>query len=448
MTEKDNQQEKGTLQEKSKNKKNDEKKYLKMGITGFCTIAAAILFFFALYRMDEISGMFAIIFKSAEPIIIGLVLAYLLMPVKNFVERPIFRLMLKTGLKEKTCKDFSRGIGIAGALIFFFILIGIFVSILVPALGSSIVTLVNNMSKYVTSFIAWTEEIGIKDTTIFVMLGEYLTEFTASLEVWAKNDLLPLVQQYIAQITTGVFAVFKTFLNFIIGIVVVVYVMSIEETLRGQGKKAIYAFFPAQKGNLIIATLRKSNEIFGGFIMGKILDSAIIGVICYIGCLILRIPSALLVAVIIGVTNVIPFFGPFIGAIPSVLIVLIQSPIHGIYLAIFILILQQVDGNIIGPKILGNSTGLSSFWVLFAILIFGGMFGFLGMLFGVPVFAVIYYLVRQYVNYLIRKKNLTEVSEEYIKIKAVDEKTNTFIYSDNYEKAGRKENESEEKKEM
>ena len=430
MTEKDNQQEKGTLQEKSKNKKTDEKKYLKMGITGFCTIAAAILFFFALYRMDEISGMFAIIFKSAEPIIIGLVLAYLLMPVKNFVERPIFRLMLKTGLKEKTCKDFSRGIGIAGALIFFFILIGIFVSILVPALGSSIVTLVNNMSKYVTSFIAWTEEIGIKDTTIFVMLGEYLTEFTASLEVWAKNDLLPLVQQYIAQITTGVFAVFKTFLNFIIGIVVVVYVMSIEETLRGQGKKAIYAFFPAQKGNLIIATLRKSNEIFGGFIMGKILDSAIIGVICYIGCLILRIPSALLVAVIIGVTNVIPFFGPFIGAIPSVLIVLIQSPIHGIYLAIFILILQQVDGNIIGPKILGDTTGLSSFWVLFAILVAGGLFGFVGMLLGVPVFAVIYYIIQEVIKYRMKRRNLSSDTEDYIKLLYIDSQTKEMVYEE------------------
>lgn len=430
MTEKDNQQEKGTFQEKSKNKKTDEKKYLKIGITGFCTIAAAILFFFALYRMDEISGMFAIIFKSAEPIIIGLVLAYLLMPVKNFVERPIFRLMLKTGLKEKTCKDFSRGIGIAGALIFFFILIGIFVSILVPALGSSIVTLVNNMSKYVSSFIAWTEEIGIKDTTIFVMLGEYLTEFTASLEVWAKNDLLPLVQQYIAQITTGVFAVFKTFLNFIIGIVVVVYVMSIEETLRGQGKKAIYAFFPAQKGNLIIATLRKSNEIFGGFIMGKILDSAIIGVICYIGCLILRIPSALLVAVIIGVTNVIPFFGPFIGAIPSVLIVLIQSPIHGIYLAIFILILQQVDGNIIGPKILGDTTGLSSFWVLFAILVAGGLFGFVGMLLGVPVFAVIYYIIQEVIKYRMKRRNLSSDTEDYIKLLYIDSQTKEMVYEE------------------
>ena len=437
MTEKDNQL------EKSKTTKKEEKKYLKMGITAFCTIAASILFFFALYRMDDISHVAKTIIKSAEPIIIGLALAYLLMPVKNFVEKPIYKLMLKTGIKEKICKDFARGIGITGALIFFFVLIGLFVSILVPALGSSIITLVNNMSMYVTSFIAWAKEIGIKDTTIFVAFGEYLTEFTAALEAWAKTDLLPLVQQYITQITTGVFAVFKTFLNFIIGIIVVVYVMSIEETLVGQGKKAIYAFFPAKKGNLIISTLRKSNEIFGGFIIGKIIDSAIIGVLCYIGCLILNIPSALLVAVIVGVTNVIPFFGPFIGAIPSVLIVLIQSPMHGIYLAIFILILQQVDGNIIGPKILGDTTGLSSFWVLFAILVAGGLFGFFGMLLGVPVFAVIYYIFQEIIKYRMEKRKLSSDTDDYVKLLYIDSQTKEMIYEE--EKPVEKEEKVEEK---
>ena len=437
MTEKDNQL------EKSKTTKKEEKKYLKMGIIAFCTIAASILFFFALYRMDDISRVMQTITKSAEPIIIGLVLAYLLMPVKNFVEKPVFKLMIKTGLKERTCKDFARGIGITGALIFFFVLIGLFVSILVPALGSSIITLVNNMSMYVTSFIAWAKEIGIKDTTIFVAFGEYLTDFTAALEAWAKTDLLPLVQQYITQITTGVFAVFKTFLNFIIGIIVVVYVMSIEETLVGQGKKAIYAFFPAKKGNLIISTLRKSNEIFGGFIIGKIIDSAIMGVLCYIGCLILNIPSALLVAVIVGVTNVIPFFGPFIGAIPSILIVLIQSPMHGIYLAIFILILQQVDGNIIGPKILGDTTGLSSFWVLFAILVAGGLFGFFGMLLGVPVFAVIYYIFQEIIKYRMEKRKLSSDTDDYVKLLYIDSQTKEMIYEE--EKPVEKEEKAEEK---
>ena len=414
MTEHDNQKEK--------------KKYFRVGATAFATIAAAIIFFFAMYRMEDIEEVIKTITKSAEPIIIGLALAYLLMPVKKFVEKPVLKILLRIGLKEKTSKDIARGIGITAALLFFFVLIGMFVSMLVPAIGSSIMTLVNNMSVYVSSFIAWVEELGIEDTTMFVMFGEYLTDFTAALETWAKNDLLPLVQQYITQITNGVFAIFKTVLNFIIGIIVVVYVMSIEETLIGQGKKVIYAFFPAKKGNRIINTLRKSNEIFGGFIIGKILDSAIIGVICYVGCLILRIPSPLLVAVIVGVTNVIPFFGPFIGAIPSILIVLIQSPIHGIYLAIFILILQQVDGNIIGPKILGDTTGLSSFWVLFSILVAGGLFGFFGMLLGVPVFAVLYYIFQEVIKYRMEKRQLSANTEDYIELLYIDAQTKEMIY--------------------
>ena len=142
----------------------------------------------------------------------------------------------------------------------------------------------------------------------------------------------------------------------------------------------------------------------------------------------MKMPSALLVAFIIGVTNVIPFFGPFIGAVPSIALVLIQSPIHALYLAIFILILQQVDGNIIGPKILGESTGLSAFWVLTSILIAGGLFGFFGMLLGVPVFAVIYYIIQQILNYRMKTRNLSEKTEEYISLVEIDEKTNEMKY--------------------
>ncbi len=224
------------------------------------------------------------------------------------------------------------------------------------------------------------------------------------------------------------FSVVKAILNFLIGIIVVVYVMTIQDTLLGQCKKVIYALFPAKKGNVIIKTIRKSNDIFGGFVIGKIIDSAIIGVIAYVGCVILQMPSAFLVAFIIGVTNIIPFFGPFIGAIPSVLLVLIQSPIHGLYLTIFILVLQQVDGNIIGPKILGDKTGLASFWVLTSILIAGGLFGFFGMVLGVPVFAVLYYIWQEFVKYRMKKKNLSADTKDYIKLKYIDEETNEIIY--------------------
>jgi len=212
-----------------------------------------------------------------------------------------------------------------------------------------------------------------------------------------------------------------------------VYVMSIKETLVGQCKKIIYAIFPPKKGNVVVETIRKSNEIFGGFIIGKIIDSAIIGVLAYIGCLLMKMPSALLVAFIIGITNIIPFFGPFIGAIPTVLLVLIQSPIHALYLAIFILILQQVDGNIIGPKILGDTTGLSPFWVLTSILVAGGLFGFFGMLLGVPVFAVIYYILQQIIKYQMEKRSLSSETEKYVELISIDENTLSMNYRNSKE---------------
>ena len=221
---------------------------------------------------------------------------------------------------------------------------------------------------------------------------------------------------------------FKFLLNVLVGVIVSVYVMASKETFAGQAKKILYAVFKPARANIIIDTLRKSNQIFGGFISGKLLDSAIIGVLAYIVLNIMKMPDTILLAVIIGVTNVIPFFGPFIGAVPSFIIVVLQNPIQGIYFLIFIFILQQIDGNIIGPKILGNSTGLSAFWVVFAILVFGGLWGFPGMLLGVPVMAVIYYIVQKGVAYLLRKRGLAQDTDSYVELVRVDKTTNQLIY--------------------
>ena len=408
--------------------------YFKIGFTVFLTVAASITFFFLLYRWEEISELADVIMTSAQPIIIGLMLTYLLMPVKNFIEKPVLDFLLSKKMKEEKAKGLARLIAIIGALIFLFIVIAILIAMMVPALVTSVVGLWDTMPGYVESFIEWIEQTGIGNTKFVAFIGNTLKSITGELQNWAKTELFPLAQQYIAQITSGVFVVIKTVLNFLIGIIVVVYVMTIEETLIGQSKKIVYALFPAKKGNVIIDTVRKSNKIFGGFVIGKIIDSAIIGVIAYIGCLLMGTPSAFLVAFIIGVTNVIPFFGPFIGAVPSVLLVLIQSPIHGLYLVIFILILQQVDGNIIGPKILGEQTGLASFWVLFSILVAGGLFGFFGMLLGVPVFAVIYYISQQIIIYRMHKKNLPTDTEKYVKLVYIDEVTKELKYEDDVEK--------------
>lgn len=402
--------------------------YFKMGFTAFLTVAACITFFFVLYRWDAIAEVIKTIVKSAESIIIGLALAYLLMPVKNFIEPPVLKFLLGKKVKEEKAKGWSRAISITGSLIFLFIIIAILIAMMVPALVTSVVGLFDTMPGYISSFVVWIQEIGLGDSQFATFIGDSMNMVVTEVENWAKTELLPLIQQYIGQITSGVVSVVKTILNFIIGIIVVVYVMSIQETLVGQSKKIIYAIFPPKTGNIIIDTVRKSNKIFGGFVIGKIIDSAIIGVICYIGCLLMGTPSAFLVAFIVGVTNVIPFFGPFIGAIPSIALVLIQSPIHGLYLAIFILILQQVDGNIIGPKILGDTTGLSAFWILTSISIAGGLFGFFGMLLGVPVFAVIYYIMQQIITHRMKKQELSANTDEYVDLVEIDEKTKEMKY--------------------
>ena len=346
------EQEKTTQVEKKKTY-HSWRHYFRLGFTAFLTVAACITFFFILFRWNEVSNVIDKIVKSAEPIIIGLALAYLLMPVKEFIEKPVFKFLVSKKIKEGKAKNIAKALGIAGAIVFLIVIIFVLIMSLGPALITSIIGLIDAMPSYVESFVKWISDSGLADNEVAHLIGSSINSLTEEIKIWAKTEILPLAQEYIAQITSGVLSVVKTILNFLIGIVAMTYVMSIQEELVGQSKKIIYAIFPAKKGNVIIDTVRKSNKIFGGFVIGKIIDSAIIGVIAYIGCLLMQTPSALLVAFIIGVTNVIPFFGPFIGAIPSVALVLIQSPVHALYLAIFILILQQVDGNIIGPKILG-----------------------------------------------------------------------------------------------
>ena len=428
-------EEKSKVSEAKEKKKGEWAPYIKVGVTAFLTIAAAILLFFVLFRFDEISAKWNKLVKAAEPIIFGLIFAYLLMPVKNLIEKYFYNILSKRIKQEEKVKKLAKNFSVIGSIIFLLVIIAILIAILVPAVISSIAGFIENIQGYIKSFMLWFSESRVGSMIFGSESEAEIEKITDPLIEWAKTEFLPQVQSYISklqgylfQITSGVVSMFKSILNFIIGIIVMVYVMSIKDQLVGQSKKIIYAMFPVKKANVIIDTIRKSNEIFGGFIIGKIIDSAIIGVICYIGCLVLRMPSSLLVAVIVGFTNIIPFFGPFLGAFVTVPLVLIQSPIHGLYLAIFILILQQVDGNIIGPKILGDTTGLSSFWVMFSILIAGGIFGFFGMLLGVPTFAVIYYIIQQIIKVRMRKKKLPETTEEYVKLVSIDEQTMDPLY--------------------
>ena len=436
-----------------KQKGKEQNVYLaKIGLMIFITFACCILFFFMLLRYQGFADGWHKIVGAAQSIIIGLVLAYLHNPIMEFLERKLYKRLKGKMKTDQKAKKLSRGLGIAGAILFLLIIIILLIAAIVPSVISCIVGVIDTLPGNVQNFIKVVQSGKLGEYEVTGTISDMLTKLVDYVENWATKTLLPEAKTYLLQITSGMINIVKAVINFIVGIIVAAYVLMIKESLIGQSKKAIYAIFKPRQGNIIIETMHKADEIFGGFIIGKVIDSAIIGVICYVGCSILHIPDAMLVAVIVGVTNIIPVFGPFIGAVPSLLLVVVQSPWHALYLLIFIIILQQVDGNIIGPKILGSSTGLSSFWVMFAILIGGGLFGFLGMLLGVPVFAMIYYIVQRLVNHSIGNRQLPIATDAYVDVKSVDLTNGTLVHYE-HNKAKKKkhlqgvdpEQESEEK---
>lgn len=412
-----------------KKESKDYKIYVRVGLTVFLTFVACILFFFMILRYQGFASGWNKIMRAAEPITIGLVLAYLLTPVMRFCEKGFLPFFIKHSKSEKKAKKRARTLSVTCCIIFLLLLIAVLSALIGPAIINSVMALFATLPGQVQNFVSMLNEGRFGDTELSETFAKIVVAVTDYAENYFSDKILPEIQTYIAQITSGVISVVKTLMNFIIGIIVMSYVMTIMETLQGQAKKIIYAIFKPKYGNVIIHTVRKSSEIFGGFITGKLLDSAIIGIICYIVCSLLSMPSALLVSVIIGVTNIIPFFGPFIGAVPALLLVVIQSPWHALYLLIFIIVLQQVDGNIIGPKILGNSTGLSSFWVMFSTLVFGGIWGVFGMILGVPVFAVIYYIIGKIVRWALANKKLPTDTSLYIKARGVNLDTRTLRYN-------------------
>lgn len=257
------------------------------------------------------------------------------------------------------------------------------------------------------------DHIQKEQSPVGAIVENILNHASENIQNWIQTDLLRQMNVLMTNITTGAINVLSEVFNFLVGCIVSVYMLFGKETFAAQIKKMLYAGMQVERANMVLHITRKSNEIFGGFIIGKIIDSAIIGVLCFIGITILDMPYILLVSVIVGVTNVIPFFGPYIGAIPSTILIALADPLKGLYFLIFIIALQQLDGNVIGPKILGNSTGLSAFWVVFSILLGGGLFGFIGMIIGVPTFAVIYYIVKMVVEEKLKKKKLPPDTEHY-----------------------------------
>lgn len=406
----------------------NRKRILVISVATFLTFCCCTLFFFFVYRNQEIAAYGEQLSYILQPIIIGIVLAYLLNPIVNFME-----VRIKNGLKKyvknpKKIKSLSRMLSITSAWLFFGVIFAVLVAAILPTILESIMSMIKTFPDAIDNLLKLINKTVEGDEQMKQMMNELVVRGSTWLETWMTGTILPQMESYIASIMSSAVSALKLILNVFIGFVVSVYVLTSKESFSGQAKKIVYAFFKPSQANVIIDTVRKSHEIFGGFISGKLLDSLIIGIIAYIVLSIMKMPYAMLVSVIVGVTNVIPFFGPFIGAIPSFFIILLQDPMKSLYFLIFILVLQQIDGNIIGPKILGESTGLTAFWIVFSTTFFGGVWGFIGMVLGVPLTAVIYHIVGRILNYMLKKRGMPDDTESYIKLKKIDKHTNEPVY--------------------
>lgn len=283
----------------------------------------------------------------------------------------------------------------------------------IPELYRTIRTLVYSLPSQVDYWIDRLNDIDLSESTTGIIIMNLINEAAKTLQNWIGTDLLKQANVIMGGLTEGVIVAINTVFNILIGVIISIYLLFSKEQFIAQAKKVLYAFIKPDRAYKVLHITKKSNEIFSGFISGKIIDSAIVGVICFVVMSLFKMPYPLLISIIIGVTNIIPFFGPFIGAVPSTFLILMEDPKMGIYFLIFVILLQQLDGNVIGPKILGNSTGLPAFWVVFSILLGGGMFGFLGMLMGVPTFSVLYYLFQTIVNQKLFSKELPTHSDFY-----------------------------------
>lgn len=390
-------------------KKPHIKPYLYGMLAGCGAICLSILFFFFIYRFDGFGSAVSTLTGILMPFIYGAVIAYLLKPVCNTVEGFLCRIF------PEKMNGTANALAVAATLLFGILVVYALVMMITPQLITSVTTLYYTAQTNISRFVRWinTQEFFLDNETLTEYINEAYDALTNGLDSFVKQTLIPSMQNILNGVGIGVMSVVTVFKNLFIGLVVAVYLLASRKKFAKQAKMILYSVVKPRWAQLIQEEILYADKMFGGFINGKIMDSAIIGVLCYFACLLFRFPSALLVSVIIGVTNVIPFFGPFIGAIPATLLILIQDPIKAIWFVLFVLVLQQLDGNIIGPKILGNTTGLSSFWVLFSILLFGGLWGFVGMIIGVPLFAVIYDVIKKLVIHGLNRNGQMEQLETY-----------------------------------
>lgn len=413
-------------------KRNDRHPYLSAGIVAFAVIAASMLLFFLLFHVREVTGFLERLGGILRPIFMGAVIAFLLLPIHRTILKFLIAITPDKQMEDRGSYAFLNLVSAVFSLMVAFFLFYLLMAMVLPQVYDSVVGLVQSIPDYIESVQIWLQTFLEDNPDIQTAIMPVYNSAAASLEQWLNADILPNLESVattfqwvrttiwpnltgmmveVSGVVVGFLVLVK---DLLIALIVSVYLLVRKDIFSAQSKKIVYSLFRTDIADLVVEEVRNAYRIMSGFINGKLLDSLIIGILCLICCNIFKFPYPALIAVIVGVTNIIPFFGPFIGAIPCGLLIFLVNPIQAIYFAAFILALQQFDGNILGPKILGDSTGLASFWVLFSILLFGGLFGFAGMVLGVPVFAMIYSVISRLVVHGLRVRNLPVATQEYM----------------------------------
>lgn len=393
--------------------------YFKWGLTAFLTVCAVLVFYDTFYQAGTLQQFVSKLASILAPVLYGFAIAYLLTPIMSCLERAIAALWKKLFKKElKQPSGVLRLVSILLTEAVVIFLLYLLMSVLVPQVVDSVTTLINNAESYYRKVYRWANDLLESDSGIGVWLAGLITERYTDGMAFLTDKVLPWAQKAIVPLTNGIWSGIRGAVGFafdlIVGIIVSIYLMGMKEKSLARCCKAVYAALPEENADAVMRGTRRVNAIFSGFVRGKLLDSLIIGILCFICCSILKMPYTPLVSVVVGVTNVIPFFGPFLGAVPSAFLILLVSPRQCLVFVIFIVILQQFDGNILGPKILGDATGISSFWVIVAILVGGGFAGVLGMFIGVPVFACIQELLKFLMDRRLRKRNMPTEAYAYV----------------------------------
>ena len=397
-----------------------ERKHFRWGLTALIVIFISILLVVIFTNLPGFFDVLRAVGRILSPLFIGILIAFLLNPIVKLIDRWLLPKLQKGKRKPESAAKLSRVIGVLVAVIIAVLVVWAFFAMLLPQLYDSVMSIAAQAPTYWEKAQVWISEVMKDQPEVEFYLTLALEKVEDYVETWFQTSFVNDVSKLLSTLTTSVFAVVKGVTNFVIGLVASIYILLSKDLYQAQLKKTIVAVLPKAKANYVLRIGRESSRIFNGFLIGKIVDSAIIGVLCYIGTAIMRLPYAALLSTIVGVTNVIPVFGPVIGMIPGVLILLLIKPIQALYFLVFVIVLQQIDGNVIGPKILGDSIGISGFWVLVSITVAGSLFGVMGMLLGVPVFALIYLLISDAIDGALARKKLPVETTNYYDLESVD----------------------------